>query len=442
MKKPILLGALAVLLALGGQAFAVIGTIDDVPAATLLIPYFAVDVSDDACADPTAGVTTLFSVNNASADSAVAHVTIWTDWSVPSLDFDIFLTGYDVQTVNLRDIFCNGNLPQTGLGSGNSNVGLFSTGTPDFLPSCNQSNVPGDGPFYNNPFSQLLIDQLQTWHTGQAGAGTGDCAGSDQGDEIARGYITIDNVNQCSLLFPSSPGYFNADPMVSIASQENVLWGDFFIADPANDFSQGFSAVHIEAGSQGPHTFYGRYSIPNEGGPVDAREPLPTVVAGRYVNGGGFDNTTHLVWREGGSQTSAVTCGLRPAWFPLGFTGEVVVFDEEENPFVPTPQTGPSNPLPPELIALNLPNETNELLVGTTTGTDVTPLLDIGTFDFGWVYYNLQSAATQPVYGDDFAQGWLSIAIKALGRFSVGLHGVQLDNANAPITVDPGPPAP
>ena len=31
----------------------------------------------------------------------------------PTLDFDIYLTGYDVQTINLRDIFVAGNLPRT-----------------------------------------------------------------------------------------------------------------------------------------------------------------------------------------------------------------------------------------------------------------------------------------------------------------------------------------
>lgn len=440
MKKPILLGAIAVLLALGGQAFATIGTIDNVPAATLLIPYFAVDVSDSACAAAGSGVTTLFAVNNASADSTVAHVTLWTDWSVPALDFDIFLTGYDVQTVNLSDIFCNGNLPQTGLGSGNSPVGAFSTGTPDFAATCNQTSTPGDGPFYVQPFSSLLISQLKTWFTGQAGAGTGDCAGSVQGDSIARGYITIDNVTQCSLLFPSSPGYFGG-----IASTDNVLWGDWFLVDPVNNFSQGFNAVHIEADPNftGPHSFYGRYAGPG----VDAREALPTTVAGRFANGAPFDTTTHLVWREGGPEVNAVGCGGAPAWFPLGFTnltggGPVIVFDEMENPFTPVPQTGPSNPLPPDQVAINLPNETNALTVGNITGGTQVPQLEDGGFAFGWVYYNLQSSATQPTYGDDFAQGWLAVTFKAAGLFSVGFDGVQLDNANAPIAVNPGPPAP
>src|SRR5262249_53882564 len=91
MKKFAVALALLSLLALGGQAFAVICTIDDVPAATLLLPYFEVSP----CSDPN-GVTTLFSVNNASATAILAHVVVWSDLSVPVLDFNIYLTGYDV----------------------------------------------------------------------------------------------------------------------------------------------------------------------------------------------------------------------------------------------------------------------------------------------------------------------------------------------------------
>ena len=46
MKKTALCLALLGLLALGGQALAVICTIDDVPAATLLLPYFEVDLGN------------------------------------------------------------------------------------------------------------------------------------------------------------------------------------------------------------------------------------------------------------------------------------------------------------------------------------------------------------------------------------------------------------
>jgi len=74
---------------------------------SLLLPYFDVDLSNPN------GETTLFSVNNASATAVLAHVVVWSDLSVPVLDFNIYLTGYDVQTVNLRDILVSGIIPRT-----------------------------------------------------------------------------------------------------------------------------------------------------------------------------------------------------------------------------------------------------------------------------------------------------------------------------------------
>src|SRR5262245_57097641 len=93
-----------VLAVLGSSAppRAEVGTIDQVPAATLLLPYFEVDL------DTPNGINTLLSINNASATAVLVHVTLWSDMSVPTFSFDIYLTGFDVQTLSLRDIFVNG----------------------------------------------------------------------------------------------------------------------------------------------------------------------------------------------------------------------------------------------------------------------------------------------------------------------------------------------
>src|SRR3984893_14830510 len=106
MNRVVLCLVLVGALALAAPMSAVICTIDAVPAATLLLPYSEVDLNNPN------GLTTLFSVNNASAVEVLVHVVIWSDLSVPVLDFNIYLTGYDVQSVNLRDIIINGNMPQ------------------------------------------------------------------------------------------------------------------------------------------------------------------------------------------------------------------------------------------------------------------------------------------------------------------------------------------
>ncbi|MBV9184396.1 MAG: hypothetical protein JO093_02200, partial [Acidobacteria bacterium] len=91
-----------------GSAFAGTRDNDDTcdvkvgPAATLLLPYFEVDLQNPA------GRTTLFTITNVSRLSQIAHVTVWTDWSFPVLDFNIFLTGYDVQGISLRQVLVQG----------------------------------------------------------------------------------------------------------------------------------------------------------------------------------------------------------------------------------------------------------------------------------------------------------------------------------------------
>src|SRR5690242_5884147 len=78
--------------------------ISTAPAATLLLPYFEVDINSQA----TTAQTTLFTITNVTQIPQIAHVTVWTDLSFPVLDFNIFLTGYDVQGINLYDVIARG----------------------------------------------------------------------------------------------------------------------------------------------------------------------------------------------------------------------------------------------------------------------------------------------------------------------------------------------
>ena len=217
MKKLALAVALLGLLVAGQGAQAVIGTVDDVPAATLLLPYFEVDLTS---AD---GVQTLFSVNNASATAVLAHVVLWSDLSVPVLDFNIYLTGYDVQTVNLRDIIVNGTLPRTASAGQDPGDTISHKGV--FSQDINFASCTGQLPPPALPAS--FIDHLQKSLTGLSSPILGGlCAGVAHGDNIARGYITIDTVNNCTLRFPGDAGYFPANG--GDVTNQNVLWGDYF----------------------------------------------------------------------------------------------------------------------------------------------------------------------------------------------------------------------
>src|SRR6185295_9900284 len=414
MKKTALCLALLGLLALGGQALAVICTIDDVPAATLLLPYFEVDLSNPN------GVTTLFSINNASATAALAHVVVWSDLSVHVLDFNVYLTGYDVQTINLRDIFVSGILPRTASDGQDPNDTISPQGL--FSQDINFASCNGQLPPPALPAS--FISHLQLSLTGQASPIlSGRCAGRALGDNIARGYVTVDTVNNCTLRFPGDAGYFAAGGSGD-ATNQNVLWGDYFYVNPGQNFAQGETLVHIEAspgtgtsagwgtypapGSPettvaGQYTFYGRYVAWTA---ADNREPLSTNFAGRFVNGGAFDGgTSWLCWRDAKTNQASFTCpattGTRPPWFPLGQEG-IVIFDEEENPQVPA--TVPVSPQPPESAVIPFPAEAQR--------TQVDGAAFPVPFDFGWLYLNLTTTVTaagnNPPEDPAAAQAWVT----------------------------------
>ena len=120
----VLLFALAAALAASAPASGELCALDDAPAATLLLPWFEV-----AYGDPGA-VTTAFSIVNTVAEAKLTRVTLWSDLGVPVLWFNVYLTGWDVQTINLRDVLA-GTLPSTGA---HSPVGDLSEGAT--FPGC------------------------------------------------------------------------------------------------------------------------------------------------------------------------------------------------------------------------------------------------------------------------------------------------------------------
>lgn len=74
--------------------------IGNLPAATLLIPYFEVDVE----APANTARTTIFTVTNVTREAQIAKITLWTDLDYPILTFPLFLTGYDTTSINLYDV--------------------------------------------------------------------------------------------------------------------------------------------------------------------------------------------------------------------------------------------------------------------------------------------------------------------------------------------------
>ena len=346
--------------------------IDAVPAATLLIPYFEVDL------DNPNGATTLISINNAAAASQLAQVTLWTDWGIPTLSFTVALTGYDVQTLNLRDIVGGGTLPSAGNG-----------------PGC---------PTGNTALSAAMMGHLQAWHTGRQSPLQGNCAAPPRTGRLATGYLTVDAVNRCTTLNPTSPGYF-APRGAGVASDHNSLWGDFFLVNTDQDLAHGDPAVHILAlpGVFTNHqSFYGTFV---GGTGMDDRQPLGTSYASRYVAGGTFDGGTQLVvWRDAKlAHPMALACGLEPKRMELAG----MIFDEEENGSLIASAT------------TTAPWSTQKMILGDANFVLPHP--------FGWLDLDLwHTGGTQ--FGDA-AQGWVTTIMSAHQRFSVGLRAIRLDSA-------------
>ena len=287
------------------------------PAATLLLPYFEVDFASP----QTTAQTTLFTITNVSEFPQIAKVTLWTDYSFPVLDFNLFLTGYDVQAINLYDVIGRGIIAST---SGTSvavtpgALSLGNTANPNFGTGVALNCAPGVLPGRIPP--GLLTDLRSGLTTGTvSGCGTSRVGGVHSS---AIGYATIDVVNNCTQTLPSSGTYYASEILF-----DNVLIGDYqqVNGDPTvGNFAQGNPMVHIKAVPEGgpagsvplpgttnlPYTFYDRYT-PAGNRKIDRRVPLPSTFAARWIEGGTSSfQTNYKIWREGvavGTQTTACT---------------------------------------------------------------------------------------------------------------------------------------
>ncbi|HYX26894.1 MAG TPA: hypothetical protein VFC23_22275, partial [Thermoanaerobaculia bacterium] len=255
----------------------------------------------------------------------------------------------------------------------------------------------------------------------------GLCSGTNLGDNVARGYVTVDTVSNCTLREPSDAAYFTGD-----ITYQNVLWGDYFYVNQTQSFANGGALVHVEASltdpattTPGRYTFYGRYVGWNAS---DHREPLATTFAGRFVNGGTFNGgTSYVVWRDPKWNQVPFTCPAgqgRPHWFPLGQEG-IAIFDEQEH--VSVPQVSPVCPQPPDTGITPF--------AAATQRTKINGAAIPVPFDFGWLYLDLNAtiaAVPNPPFDPAAAQAWMIVDMDANGRFSVGIEGTRLDSACAP----------
>ena len=394
MAKPaprLLVPLLLMLLALGGPPAGAECHPTDLPAATLLFPYFEVDLDG--------GATTLLAIGAtpelpAGSFGVLARVTLWTDYAIPTASFDLYLRQGAVQTINLRDILTTGQAPVTQPPAGR-------------FPGC-PATLGG---------SLGSASTLRLKHTGMP---VGElCFGNRILPSLAHGYVTVDVVSRCSpaSMNPTVRDYFQG--LSPVASMANLLWGDFTFVDPERFLASSQNAVHIQADPSafepGDYTFYGRYVDFNG---ADRRAPLPSRWIARYAIGEPFDDTRLLVWRDNRARiASPARCGNRPAWWPL--THQLVRSRDERASRVQTPELIPANVMPFATQVLLVTSWSGPVEVGTPNR--IVPEPTFGTLEIRLDH--LDNTA---------AQGWIGWTARADGRFSVGLSAAPVrDSCNA-----------
>ena len=269
MKKT-LVACLAViaLFAIATSANAVTCVQDHRPGATLLVPYFQATFNADGTILGTgaAALDTLVTIGNASSAPMIAHVTVWSERTEFVLDFNIALTGFDIQSFSVASVL-RGFLPQTPVNQSHvSNVkdsnqvtlngdvcqrnpaSVVYPTTGGFLrvkptsPAGSLDNSLATAQYSSGPFSSAflfsVLDSLDKTPDSTV------CGGTD--GVIANpihGYLTIDHVNYCTLVNPDSSTYYSNDAI----GMENNLWGDYIFTSGAGLNTIGFPAVSLEA---------------------------------------------------------------------------------------------------------------------------------------------------------------------------------------------------
>jgi len=469
-----IVAVVALVMGAGSAAYASMCARDNVPAATILYPFIQYNYADP-------NVNTLFSVTNVSSEAVIVHFTMWTDYSAEVVDWNVVLSGYDVQTFSIRDILDNpGILPSTGTQASDyesanpdqdSGIGPIedyvnpSESTSALSARCNPSMdaYPSFPPFPQS-FKDLMkavITASQTaarWHI--------DCNGQDvtYGDWFeARDttmpswvYITADVVWTCNRMLPDATlNYWvdgvtqnpNYSPNGAQAMYDNVLIGDIFYINDAQNFSEAIPAVSLEAGRYYPFregldgdpvTFYHQYVEATGAGysatSGDWREPLPTAWAFRYLNMGttmstnlrvfkravyvGAGNHAVMVWDNFNDSNPAGY--VPPSYIAADDTVpySLFIWNEDEDAMLITDVRPPWSPSPSTCRINLLPLETQEVSIS-----------EFGvTFTSGWgllVYppSNAQQAG-------DWYQVYVSTQHAAAGRYSAVLEGAVLGNGN------------
>jgi hypothetical protein len=477
MKKTLLAClAVAAVLAIASPAFAITCTVDQRPAATLLVPYFqvSVDSTGTVVGSGASALDTIVTIANASTAPMIAHVSVFNQYSELALDFNIALTGFDVQAMRISDVI-SGHLPATvnSLGDDPCQAGdaiVYNGGDPDgFLRVVPFTDALAATPQDNHQATTVYPDPAFGPSLGVIDSLSLDCNGVRGANAI--GYITIDHANYCNLSNPVFEAYYLQDAI----GMENNLWGEIIFTSGSGLPTYAMSTVNLEADDEigelaldnidgfPVRSFYARYwnghntgdagpgltnggdndpgiardlcpncsgsngqpcpsdnsldcNAPWDVGYGDQREPLGLKWAARWFDAGTAITTNFRAWR------GSVLAQGQADFCDLGLTEPIsteTFFDEDEHTVTtgkcPSPCTNPS---------FNFPLETQQLNIGLFSHPGVTA---------GWVQVDFGG-------GDVFDQAWLDYSFEgSLALETILVPGTQLDPSTCNPLAFPAP---
>lgn len=389
------------------------------PAATLLLPYFAVTQTGTTLSGAqTTGEGTEISITNVTAQPHIAHVTIWSDRSYPTVTFNVYLTGYDVQRLNLWRLLTYGELPSTSSGAVRGSMSVAANANFDVDAATSCSLLPAQ-------IDSVTLSKIQ----GILADGSSGLGESHAG--TMTGYVTVDVVDRCTARIPNDWLYYTDDILF-----DNVLIGDFSRIDYSENYASSGPMVHIRAIPEGgknrealtnlPFTFYDRYT-PLGLRKCDRRQPLPGVFAARFIDATAIP-TSYVIWREGVDTYDESRSGAVAANHAI-MGREVVRFDESENPTV----------FPCGWIDGYWGCQIHASAAASRRDTsDVTvfPPAFYGSSDVaGWMYLNLNNddarAYSEPRSAGSFlsrSQNWVEVSFASAGRYGGDYPATALSN--------------
>lgn len=289
------------------------------PAATLVLPYFEVALDDPNRA------TTELRIVNTSAAARLTLVTLFTDRGVPTESFLVYLTGFDIETIDLRLLFEVGLWPRTA----STGQDPRDTISPQGLSS-QDINFASCGPYL--PGARLDEEQrafLRAAHTGQpVGAWDGRCGGRALGDDVARGYVVIDDFNAC-VAGPFEPAHGTA----GLYGSRDGIAGSFAVRNRSDDLSWGGALLPLHRAGEVIEAFepswYGWLDAWAHSGDPQVREPLPGAFRVPYVSGPDSGASELILFRPVHRQPSPYACDEVPESFEG--TLAVTAFDDADN---------------------------------------------------------------------------------------------------------------